>query len=125
MTEILKPSRPDKTEPGPDAKCERVVFRVTRSERADLDAAAAGAGKTFSDYVRMRVMNDGLSDHTVTPRQVGRDVDMQAIAALNRTGLSLLQMAERLSAVGAPVPKDLDEAVSDVRYAIALLVGRR
>lgn len=125
MTEILKPSRPDKTEPGPDAKCERVVFRVTRSERADLDAAAAAAGKTFSDYIRARVTLDGPSDHIVTPRQAGRDIDMQAIAALNRTGLSLLQIAEKLSAVGAPVPGDLDEAVSDVREAIALLVGRR
>lgn len=105
--------------------CERVVFRVTRSERAELDAAAADAGQTFSGYLRTRVMHVGLSDHIVRPRQAGRDVDMQAIAALNRTGLSLLQMAERLSAVGAPVPRDLDEAISDVRDAIALLVGQR
>lgn len=125
VNDTFNQGRPDKPVPGPDAMCERVVFRVTRDERAGFEAAAKYVGKSLSEYVRGRAMRLNGSEQVVTPRQAGRDVDLQAIAALNRTGLSLLQMAERLTTVGAPVPEELHEAVGEVRDAISALMVRR
>lgn len=125
MTDTSSPSRQNKPEPGPDAKSARVVFRVTRAERAELEAGAADAGKSFSEYVRKRAMRNGLLDHIVTPKQVRKDLDHQAVAALNRAGVAMIQIAEKLTSTGASVPEHLDDAIYEVRDAIKVLTARR
>lgn len=125
MTDNLEPSRQNKSVPGPDAKSARVVFRVTQAERSELEAAAADVGKSLTEYARTRVMRGGLLDHIVTPKQMGRDIDQQAVASLNRAGVAMVQVAEKLTGARATVPENLDDVIYEIRDAIKILTARR
>ncbi len=70
-------------------------------------------------------MRGGLLDHIATPKQMGRDIDQQAVAALNRAGVAMVQVAEKLSASRVSVPENLDDIIFEVRDAIKILTVRR
>lgn len=125
LTDTSSPSRQNKSEPNPDALSARVVFRVTQAERSELEAAAASAGKSLTEYARTRVMRGGLLDHIATPKQMGRDIDQQAVAALNRAGVAMVQVAEKLTGARATVPENLDDVIYEIRDAIKILTARR
>ncbi|NMG39759.1 plasmid mobilization relaxosome protein MobC [Chelativorans sp. ZYF759] len=95
-------------------------FRLSGSERAALDAAAASAGLGPSSFVRRAVM--AACGQTATVRQrpdgLARAVG-RALGDLGRIGNNLNQLA-RAGNRGCPVP---DEAVNGCRHELARLTA--
>lgn len=109
-----KTGRPEKSEA--DARAARIAFRVTMTERAQIEAAAAASGVTVSDYARALVM-------TARPPRPPRDKTSAAILSeLNRAGVNLNQIARILNR-GGSIPPDLAEAIAEIRAAVEKLGG--
>lgn len=111
-----KTGRPEKS--SKDARQERIAFRVTLDERLQIEAAAAVAGVTVSDYVRVI----SLTARPPRPRKQREAVNAAAISELNRVGVNLWQITKHLN-FGGSIPHDLGEVVAEVRAAVAKLAG--
>ncbi len=85
---------------------DRLTFRLTASERTDLEAAAEAAGLTVSEYVRRRV----LGRRVVASRALA---DIQTLNELRRLG----GLVKHLATTGAGRPDDLREALAELREA--------
>lgn len=107
-----KTGRPELSED--ESRSARIAFRVTESERAQIEAAAAAVGVTVSDYARSLVMTSR------PPRQSRGRVDDAALSELNRAGVNLNQIARSLNR-GGNIPADLAGAIEEVRIAVARL----
>lgn len=105
--------RPEKTKA--DALTSRVAFRVTEAERFQIEAAAAAAGVSVSDYARALVA-------TARPPRASRDkIAASVLAELNRVGVNLNQIARHLNRNPAGVPAALSDAIAEVRAAVERL----
>jgi hypothetical protein len=109
-----KTGRPEK--PEADARSARIAFRVTETERAQIEAAAAAVGVTVSDYARALVMT------ARPPRQPRGRAGAAVLSELNRAGVNLNQIARTLNR-GGSIPPDLGEAIAEVRAVIEKLAG--
>lgn len=106
-------ARPEKTEA--DALTARVAFRVTDAERLQIEAAAAAAGLSVSEYARALIL-------TARPPRRSRDkVSAGTLAELNRVGVNLNQITRALNRNPQAVPASLPQVVSEVRAAVERL----
>ena len=87
---------------------ERLTFRLTPPERAELEAAAETAGMTVSEYVRRRA----LGRRVVAARALA---DTQTLNELRRLG----GLVKHLAATGNGSPDDLRAALAELREAAA------
>ena len=85
---------------------ERLTFRLTPAERAELEAAAELAGLTVSEYVRRRA----LGRKVVAPRAL---TDAQTLGELRRLG----GLVKHLATIGQGNPDDLRAALTELREA--------
>lgn len=85
---------------------ERLTFRLTSTERTELEAAAETAGMTVSEYVRRRA----LGRKVVAPRSMA---DTQTLNELRRLG----GLVKHLAATGNGNPDDLRAALAELREA--------
>lgn len=111
--------RPGSAKPGrpslavAESRAERVAFRMTEEELARVQAEAARAGVSVSEYCRAAALGQRV--------RVRSAPDLSAaLVSLNRVGVNLNQIARTLNA-GQPVPVDLDEVLADVRAAVERL----
>lgn len=109
-----KTGRPAKTDA--EARSARIAFRVTEDERAQIEARAAEAGATVSNYARAVA----LTGAPPAPRR--NATDAAALSELNRVGVNLWQITKHLN-FGGSIPTDLHEAIADVRAAVEKLGG--
>lgn len=110
-----KRGRPAKREA--EARGSRVAFRLTLSELSAIQAEAAKAGLSPSDYCRRVILR-----HRVKPAIT--DVDAAALADLNRVGVNLNQIAKKLNTTGR-APSDIAATLAEVRAIIDRLGGDR
>lgn len=94
--------------------------RVSRADRAKIEAKAAKAGLPVSSYLR-RVAVTGKV--TVTNQLDGAKTDAQTLAELNRSGLNLNQIAHHLNK-GGDVPAAFEQ-VLHLHYQIIEQLSRR
>lgn len=113
MSETRKPGRPKKAALA--ARDSRVAFRVTGAELEAIGREADAAGVSLSAYCRRVVLR-----HRVAP--AASVTDAAALAALNRVGVNLNQVARHLNIHGA-LPVDLAETLAEVRAAVEVLAG--
>lgn len=92
------------------------VVRVTAAERADVERKASASGVSLTEFCRRAVF--GTKARPVMPK-----ADAEAIAALNRVGVNLNQIARHMNA-GRNAPADLHATLADVRAAIEAVAGR-
>lgn len=109
-----KTGRPEKAEA--DARSERIAFRVTLTERGQVEAAAAAVGVTVSDYARALVTT------ARPPRQPRGQTSAALLSELNRAGVNLNQIARSINR-GGSIPHDLAEAIAEVRAVIEKLAA--
>lgn len=105
--------RPSKSEK--EALTSRIAFRVTVDERQQIEAAAAAAGLSVSDYAR------ALITTARPPRQRRGQIEAAALSELNRAGVNLNQIARALNR-GGSLPPDLGETLAQVQAAVDKLV---
>lgn len=114
MTKRPTGGRPEKSEK--DALSSRIAFRVTADERQQVEAAAAAAGVSVSNYARALVLT------ARPPRRPRGQASATALAELNRAGVNLNQIARALNR-GGSIPSDLGETLAQVRAAVEKLAG--
>lgn len=90
-------------------------LRLTLDERAAIDAQAARAGLTVSDYARRVILG-----HRV--KAAVTDVDVAALVELNRLGVNLNQIAKQLNARKA-APAQIEPLLATIRAAVERLAG--
>lgn len=112
-------TRPGSAKPGrpslavAESRVDRVAFRLTAEELARVQAEAARAGVSVSEYCRAAALGQRV--------RVRSAPDLSAaLVSLNRVGVNLNQIARTLNA-GQPVPIDLVEVVAEVRAAVERL----
>lgn len=84
-------------------------FRVTAEERTELLARAAGAGMTYSDYVRNRLLGSKQQTKKATPL---REAIIKLMAELGKSGSNLNQISKSLNLKS----KDQESYVDTVRF---------
>ena len=89
-------ARPRKT--SDDKQSDRIVIRVTRSEKAHVKQIAAGIPMTLSEYGRLMLFNGKIE-----VRQPDT-LDARTFAELSAIGNNLNQMARRFNATDHPPP---------------------
>lgn len=103
-----------------------IAARLTPTEYADIAEKAARAGLTLSAYSRACLLGDpGLRAKRAPP--VNRVALGGAIAALNRVGNNVNQIAHHLNAGGHSSPAQIAEAqaeISDCLKAILAALGK-
>lgn len=114
MAEKPTGGRPGK--PQKDARSATVIFRVTADQRQQIEAAAAAAGVSVSNYARALVLT------ARPPRQPRGRADAAALSELNRVGVNLNQIARALNR-GDGIPPDLGETLARVQAAVDKLAG--
>lgn len=90
-------------------------LRLTPDERAAIEAQAARAGLTVSDYARRVILG-----HRV--KAAVTDVDAAALVELNRLGVNLNQIAKQLNARKA-APAQIEPLLVTIRAAVERLAG--
>lgn len=91
------------------------AVRVTAAERVFVEAQAAEAGLSLSDYCRRLILRRAIGPARSTS-------DEAALVALNRVGVNLNQIARHANA-GRALPAQLDDTLAQVRDAVAKVVG--
>lgn len=86
--------------PPQEQKSERIIVRLTPIEHAQAQLAAARHGISVAELVRRRLMGIRLP---ASPTEAKINAD--AVAALNRIGINLNQIARRLNS-GKPINID-------------------
>lgn len=95
----------------------RLNLRLTASERARLDLAAAKAGITPSEYARRQIL-----DGRVIVREA-RDLSAGSFVQIVRIGTNLNQIARRLNAGGKQAPAELASLCRKVESILGREVG--
>lgn len=116
MTALGKPSGRPKAAPG-ESREAVVGVRLTTLERASVEANAASAGRSISDYCRRAILG-----HRVTASTEPQQVNTEALVELNRVGVNLNQIA-RAANRGEPLPRHFGEILVVVRAALDRLAG--
>ena len=101
-----------------ERKSESVTFRLTASERAALEAAAASAAASESDYLRALVRDRELSVARLPLDGARLD---EAVLALKRSGNCLNQVARRLNSGGGVPAAEAADALRAHREAAEAL----
>lgn len=91
-----------------EKRSERLGFRLTAAERAELEQHAAAFGITMPDYVRRRVLG-----HRMPPFRAVALAWVGIADALNRIGVNLNQIAHHMNA-GRGAPPDLAALIARI-----------
>lgn len=104
-----------------------VGFRVTETERAELEAAAERVGLTLGSYIRSRVL-EAPQTRAVRRPPVERVLLAQLLGQLGRVGGNIHQIVKRLNFGEVASDDELKSALSDFRYCtseIMQAMGRK
>ena len=114
---MAKGGRPQKSER--ERRSDHLNVRLTILERAKLDAEARRLGLPVSSYVRRLIGKRRLVEPRHTPA-----LSHAAIAALNRVGNNLNQLARHANAKGdlTPIARHLNQALSRLETAVEALL---
>lgn len=117
-TQTSKPGgRPKKT--GAEGLSERLTFRMSIAERGRLEAEAAQAGMSPSDYVRARLFSTRRSMPSPAPQAV----DPALISLLNKVNLELRRVGNNANQLALATHRDSSftqfwrEIGDEVRFA--------
>lgn len=93
-----------------------VKVRLTAEERAVVEERADAAGLSIASYLRAAAIGDAGPRARRSPT-VDRTIAADAIAALNKAGGNLNQIAKQLNTFGGPAPAGLPDTLQAVKQA--------
>ena len=104
-----------------DALTERLRLRVSLDEKQRIEAKAAEAKLSVSEYVRRASLGAKIS---TAPRDLSATrMDAETLAELNRWGVNLNQIAKHMNR-GGDSPAALDQVLFQL-YQLIETVGRK
>lgn len=89
-------------------------LRLSQAERGALRAAAASQGVTPADFLRAAFLAPSRPAQRSRGRTLGPALDPAAVAALNRVGANLNQIARRIHAGDVIQPRELPEVLASM-----------
>ena len=116
---MTKGGRPQNGEK--ERRSDHLHVRLTTIERAKLDAESRRLGMPVSRYVRRLIHKPRLAE-----RQAAATPSPATVAALNRIGNNLNQLARHANAKGdlAPIARHVDGVMAKLEKAITALLDR-
>jgi hypothetical protein len=98
-----------------------VGVRLTASERAALEAAAAARRQSPSEVLRTAFFAAHGAQASLHERMPSRELDPAAVLALNRVGANLNQLARRANIGGTLQPGEVPETLAAISQVLARL----
>jgi hypothetical protein len=98
-----------------------IAARVTVAEADAIEAKARALRISVSRLLRSAAYDDWARAVYEPPKKQRARVEMEAVRELNRVGVNLWQLVRHLHDGGGVATHHLDEAIADVRAAVARL----
>jgi hypothetical protein len=98
-----------------------IGFRVTETERQEIEAAAERAGLTVGSYVRARVLS-APKTRAVKKPPIERALLSQLLGQLGRVGGNIHQIVKHLNFGEIVFHREISEAITEFREASAAIM---
>ena len=104
-----------------------IGFRVTDTDRAEIEAAASRSGLTVGSYIRAQVLK-APKTRAVKKPPIERTMLAQLLGQLGRVGGNIHQIVKRMNFNEGVIRTELEAALADFRETAAAIMqamGRR
>lgn len=117
--------REHRSKRGDDNRDVVISTRIPVAEADRIKQKARAAQISVSKYLRLAAADEWeqLRITPAKPRKVRAKVEMQAVSELNRVGVNLWQIVRHMNRGGAVGSRELHDAISEIRAAVAKLAG--